>query len=214
MLFRLTHKILETCLDMSMAVHFSSATDLWATPQELFVRLDECWHFTLDVCAIPENAKCQRYFSPLENGLKQVWTGTCWMNPPYGREISRWVTKAYESASAGQPSCAFFPPALIRRGGTITRLKARSSTYGDDSNLAVMPIRLHFLPLLWLSWEDWSHGNIARKRNIQDCVYEPDRRAPARSVRLFPDLPAPTSARVRRAPRHQYARLSILLITC
>jgi len=70
---------------MDTALHFSSRTDLWATPQDLFERLDECWHFTLDVCAIAENAKCENYFSPDDDGLVQQWTGTCWMNPPYGR---------------------------------------------------------------------------------------------------------------------------------
>jgi phage N-6-adenine-methyltransferase len=94
---------------MDTAVHFSSATDLWATPQDLFVRLDECWHFTLDVCAVPENAKCQQYFSPSEDGLKQDWSGTCWMNPPYGREIAQWVKKAYESALSGATVVCLLP---------------------------------------------------------------------------------------------------------
>lgn len=56
---------------------------------------------TLDVCATAENTKCQRFFSPIDDGLKQTWTGTCWMNPPYGRAIGQWMRKAYESAQAG-----------------------------------------------------------------------------------------------------------------
>lgn len=62
-------------------------TDVWATPQDFFDKLNAVFNFNLDVCALSENAKCERFFSPEQNGLKQEWTGTCWMNPPYGREI-------------------------------------------------------------------------------------------------------------------------------
>ena len=77
---------------------FSSTTCEWSTPQELFDRLDAQYHFEIDVCARPENAKCDRYYTSEANGLAQEWRGTCWMNPPYGREIGSWVRKAYESA--------------------------------------------------------------------------------------------------------------------
>lgn len=40
-----------------MNVHFSSKTDLWATPQAFFDELDKEFHFETDVCALPENAK-------------------------------------------------------------------------------------------------------------------------------------------------------------
>lgn len=53
---------------------FTSNTDMWETPQELFDELDREFHFTLDVCAVPENAKCERYFTPAQNGLKKDWT--------------------------------------------------------------------------------------------------------------------------------------------
>ena len=41
-----------------MSVHFLSATPEWGTPQWLFDALHRRFHFTLDVCATPENAKC------------------------------------------------------------------------------------------------------------------------------------------------------------
>ena len=65
---------------------FSSKTDLWATPQDLFNEVDNEFHFDLDVCALPENAKCKRYFSPEMDGLKQDWTGVCWCNPSISGE--------------------------------------------------------------------------------------------------------------------------------
>lgn len=82
---------------MNTDVMFSSKTDLWATPQDLFDKYDSIYHFETDVCAFPENAKCKRFFTPEMDGLKQEWTGVCWCNPPYGRQIGKWVEKAVKS---------------------------------------------------------------------------------------------------------------------
>lgn len=85
-----------------MSVHFSSATDMWATPQDTFDVLNDMYGpFDLDVCATADNAKCQRFYSLADDGLTQPWVGRCWMNPPYGREIGRWMRKAYESSREG-----------------------------------------------------------------------------------------------------------------
>lgn len=88
---------------------FSSTSDTWATPQDLFDLLDREFHFSLDVCALPNNAKCSRYFTPEEDGLKQKWTGVCWMNPPYGRQIADWIKKAFESSRSGATVVCLIP---------------------------------------------------------------------------------------------------------
>jgi len=88
---------------------FSSATDLWYTPQREFDKLDAEFHFETDVCALPENAKCARYFTPQMDGLAQEWTGVCWMNPPYGKTIIQWMKKAYESGLAGATVVCLVP---------------------------------------------------------------------------------------------------------
>jgi phage N-6-adenine-methyltransferase len=93
----------------NLVVHFSSKTCLWETPQDFFDELNREFGFTLDVCALPENAKCQRYFTPAEDGLKQEWRGVCWCNPPYGREIGEWVEKAREAALAGATVVCLLP---------------------------------------------------------------------------------------------------------
>ena len=77
---------------------FTSGYSDWETPQEFFDAVYEIYRFDLDVCATHSNAKCPRYYTKKEDGLLQTWSGICWMNPPYGREIARWVRKAYESA--------------------------------------------------------------------------------------------------------------------
>jgi site-specific DNA-methyltransferase (adenine-specific) len=80
---------------MDTKVLFSSKTDLWETPQAFFDSLNKEFHFTIDVCALQENSKCDKYYTPLDDGLAQEWCGVVWCNPPYGREVCKWVRKAY-----------------------------------------------------------------------------------------------------------------------
>ena len=82
-------------------VHFKSEVQTWETPADLFDQLDQEFAFDLDVCALPETSKCKRYFTPADDGLSQSWTGTCWMNPPYGRAIGNWMRKALEESRRG-----------------------------------------------------------------------------------------------------------------
>ena len=88
---------------------FTSNTDLWATDQQFFNQVDAEFGFTIDVCALPENAKCRHYYSPAVDGLRQSWVGTCWMNPPYGRTIGQWVKKAYTSSLEGAKVVCLLP---------------------------------------------------------------------------------------------------------
>lgn len=76
---------------MDKDLMFSSKTDLWSTPQDFFDKLNEEFHFTLDVCAFPENAKCEKFYTPEDDGLHRPWDGVVWCNPPYGRQIGKWV---------------------------------------------------------------------------------------------------------------------------
>jgi len=74
---------------------YTSNKDDWETPQELFDELDREFHFTLDVCATEDNAKCDRFYTKENDGLSKDWLDEMvFMNPPYGREIGKWVEKA------------------------------------------------------------------------------------------------------------------------
>src|SRR5262245_28783831 len=78
-------------------VLFSSESQEWSTPQDLFDDLNRMFGpFELDVCATIHNAKCRRYYTKPENGLTQPWAQRSWMNPPYGRTIGEWIQKAHE----------------------------------------------------------------------------------------------------------------------
>lgn len=89
---------------------FSSVSEDWATPQWLFDRLNEEFHFSIDVCASEENAKVNRFFTKTQDALKQDWTGeTVWCNPPYGRQIKHWVYKAYKHFIGGGTAVLLLP---------------------------------------------------------------------------------------------------------
>jgi len=92
-----------------LAIRALSGTDRWETPTDLFEQLDAEFRFELDVCALPDNAKCDRYYTPAEDGLAQPWTGRCWMNPPYGPKLRDWIAKAHQAALAGATVVALVP---------------------------------------------------------------------------------------------------------
>jgi phage N-6-adenine-methyltransferase len=88
---------------------FSSAKDDWETPDFLFDSLNKEFGFTLDPCCLPHSAKCSHYFTPDDDGLAQEWFGVVFMNPPYGREIGRWVRKAFEQSNNGSVVVCLIP---------------------------------------------------------------------------------------------------------
>jgi len=81
-----------------MAVHFSSEDTEWETPDWLYSRLDGMFHFDVDLCATQINKKCPNFISPQDDSFRQEWKGTCWLNPPYGRGVDKWIKKAVSSA--------------------------------------------------------------------------------------------------------------------
>lgn len=91
---------------------FSSANMNWSTPQDFFDRLNEEFHFTLDAAATHKSAKCKKYFTPQDDGLKQPWNaggGAVFCNPPYGKDICNWVRKAYEESQRGTTVVLLIP---------------------------------------------------------------------------------------------------------
>ncbi len=86
---------------MNTQVLFSSKTDMWETPQDFFDGLNAEFKFDVDVCATDSNAKCTKYYTKEQDALSKDWNGVCWCNPPYGREVGKWVEKAYSSSAGG-----------------------------------------------------------------------------------------------------------------
>lgn len=76
---------------------YSSATDEWGTPQDLFDKLNAEFNFTLDACASAVNHKVDQYYTRADDALNKSWSGTVWMNPPYGKTMKQWMAKAVEA---------------------------------------------------------------------------------------------------------------------
>jgi len=88
----------------NIEVHFSSKSNEWETPKDLFDKLNEEFHFDLDATATDENNKCAVYFTEQNSALDKTWKdwgSTIFMNPPYGRGIGKFIKKAYEEAQKG-----------------------------------------------------------------------------------------------------------------
>ena len=81
---------------------FTSNTFEWSTPQAVYDKLNDEFHFTLDPCATDLNHKCDKYYTLEDDGLKQDWTGErVFLNPPYGRQIGNWMKKLKDSKVFG-----------------------------------------------------------------------------------------------------------------
>ena len=131
--------------DHRFDVHFSSKTPEWETPADLFNELNDIFHFDLDACATHDNAKCEHYFTKEDDALTQEWSGTVWMNPPYGREIIKFMRKAYESSIAGATVVCLVPSRTCTRWwhgyakrGTVIQLRGRLK-FGNGSAPAPFP---------------------------------------------------------------------------
>jgi len=149
-----------------LGYHTSSATDQWETPPELYALLDTEFGFGLDVCALPENAKCERFFGPDDDGLAQEWAGVCWMNPPYGSEIAAWVGKAHAAAAAGATVVCLVPARTDTawwwdhcRHGQVRFLRGRLK-FGGGTMGAPFPSALVIfgLPASVIWWDKWPTG--------------------------------------------------------
>jgi len=96
---------------MNRELMFSSVRQDWATPKSIFDELDKEFHFTLDPCCTEKTAKCKRFFTPKEDGLKQSWAGeNVFVNPPFGREQAAWIKKGYEESLKPNTTVVFLIP--------------------------------------------------------------------------------------------------------
>ena len=131
-----------------MEVHYSSKSNEWATPKDLFEKLNKEFNFTLDPCATKENAKCDKYYTIEDDGLIQDWSkDVVFMNPPYGRQIKHWIRKAYEESEKGAKVVCLIPSRtditywhdyIFGKASDIRFLKGRLK-FGESKNSAPFP---------------------------------------------------------------------------
>ena len=133
---------------MNTSVMFSSKSDEWETPIDVFNRLNEEFDFDLDPCADENNHKCDRYFTQKQNGLIQNWGGSkVFCNPPYGKEISAWVRKCSDESKKENTVVVMLIPArtdtkwfhdYIYQKAEVRFLKGRLK-FGGSKNNAPFP---------------------------------------------------------------------------
>lgn len=132
---------------MNNDLHFSSKKSDWQTPSYLFDYFNERYKFTLDPCASDDNHLCEKYYTIEQDGLAQSWEGErVFMNPPYGKEIGKWVKKAHDESKNNCLVIAMLPARTCTdwfhkycAGYEITFLKRRIKFIGCSDNGAPFP---------------------------------------------------------------------------
>jgi len=127
---------------------FSSKDTTWETPQHFFNKLDVEFGFNLDPCASPSTAKCSKYYTEEDDGLAQDWGGhTVFCNPPYGRDIKKWIQKAYYESLKPNTKVVLLIPSrtdtiywhdYIMRAKEIRFVRGRLK-FGNSKNSAPFP---------------------------------------------------------------------------
>lgn len=95
---------------MNSALLSSKKMD-WCTPQGFYDELDKEFSFVADVAATEKNKKAPLCYTPETDGLSNTWAlgGAVFCNPPYGKEIGKWVKKAYDEAQKGATVVMLIP---------------------------------------------------------------------------------------------------------
>lgn len=128
---------------------FSSKTAEWETPKDFFDKLN--WRFgpfNLDPCATKESAKCINYYTKDDDGLSKSWKGrTVFVNPPYGRQINKWIEKAYRESMDNNTTVVMLIPArtdtrywhdYVMKAKELHFVKGRLK-FGSSNNSAPFP---------------------------------------------------------------------------
>lgn len=135
-------------------VLFSSKSNEWATPQDLYDKLNNKYNFTLDPCSTIENHKCNKFYTIKENGLIQDWSNEIvFCNPPYGREIYDWVKKCYNEYLKGtkivllipsRTDTKYFHEFLYNKPNIKIQFIKGRLKFGNSDNSAPFPILLAY----------------------------------------------------------------------
>lgn len=118
-------------------VLFSSASDRWATPRELYRSLDAEFGFNFDPCPLDAETDGR---SPLfsEWSHKRVFC-----NPPYGPEIGKFLDRATEADLAvfllpARTDTRWFHEEVLPKAREVRFIRGRLK-FGDSANSAPFP---------------------------------------------------------------------------
>ena len=139
---------------------FKVSDDEYGTPQALFDHYDRIYHFACDVCSTPQLAKCKKFYTLEQDGLRQEWIGVCWMSPPYGNgALPQWVRKAYEAAKNGAVVVALLP---------MFTDTAWFHDYASHATIELLKGRLQFTNRIDKGYSPFGHAIfVFRKKSAQ-----------------------------------------------
>lgn len=117
-------------------IHFSSQRFNWKTPKVVFQVLNAEFNFDFDPCPS----------EPTQDGLNIDWGESNFVNPPYGRQIGKWIKKGYEEYLKGK-TVVFLVPSrtdtiwwhdYCMKASEIRFIKGRLK-FDDQKNSAPFP---------------------------------------------------------------------------
>ena len=115
----------------------TSLSPHWSTPKHVYQYLNDQYKFDFDPCPLMENNF---------DGLSVEWGNRNFINPPYGRDIGKWIKKAYEENLNGKLCVLLIPSRTdarwwhdyIMKAHEIIFVKGRLK-FGDAKNSAPFP---------------------------------------------------------------------------
>jgi site-specific DNA-methyltransferase (adenine-specific) len=142
-------------MNEKMDIFYSCKSNEWETPKYVYNYLNNIYHFELDAAATKENTLCENYFTLDNNSLEQDWFKykSVFCNPPYGRNIGKFVEKAYQESLKGCTVVLLIPARVDTRWwhsfcslGKIMFLKGRLKfinrtfpSWREDGNFKISP---------------------------------------------------------------------------
>jgi len=94
----------------TMDVHYTSDTPDWSTPPHIITCVTQALDgIDLDPCSEGKERSlvpATTHYTEAEDGLLHQWGGRVYMNPPYGRDIIRWVQHLIAEFREGRTTAA------------------------------------------------------------------------------------------------------------
>lgn len=89
----------------TISIHFSSRSEEWYTPSLVVDRVIRVFG-TIDLDPASNSRRspsipAKRHFTKSDDGLSHDWLGRVFLNPPYGRDVKRWVKHLCDQYTAG-----------------------------------------------------------------------------------------------------------------
>lgn len=122
----------------------SSKSTEYGTPKDLFDKLNKIFNFKLDPCTTKDNPLgTEHFYTKYEDGLTFDWDDNTFINPPFGRGISRWLYKMYSEATINEDKK--YVMLLPARTDTKWFQEMIMTTFRDDSVIYFLKGRLKFV---------------------------------------------------------------------